>query len=222
MNTPTGVVIVVVGDMYKFRTYGTDRLHVHYAKKLVSVVVVQWKLYLADVNIYCGLRYHEYSVVFCGSVSGKCECVLWASVPRIHCCVLLLICVWLSRGRFQWWTAYTAGSDLLSIEWNLLHVDGCRLLLVFVIKRYHKVIIAVSRIDVFQYILDKCRFVQADRSWGVRIKSKNRSEFITFPCSEQAFLYCMGRSGLADLLSCRIYTGVANYNFYLQYLVSRL
>ena len=41
MNTTTGVVVVVVGDMYKFRTYGTDRLCVRYAKKLVSVVVVQ-------------------------------------------------------------------------------------------------------------------------------------------------------------------------------------
>ena len=41
MNTTAGVVVVVVGDMYKFRTYGTDRLHVRYTKKLVSVVVVQ-------------------------------------------------------------------------------------------------------------------------------------------------------------------------------------
>ena len=41
MNTTAGVVVVVVGDMYKFRTYGTDRLRVCYAKKLVSVVVVQ-------------------------------------------------------------------------------------------------------------------------------------------------------------------------------------
>jgi hypothetical protein len=41
MNTTAGVVIVVVGDMYKFRTYETDRLHVCYTKKLVLVVVVQ-------------------------------------------------------------------------------------------------------------------------------------------------------------------------------------